>query len=119
MFFNVFRHRTLNDNKLIELGVLDSNHRRAILSKASGAGDFSDDFDSMLGDLSSVIKDLETFSVVVSCLIKLPKRKLMLSKPIFVCVDGSLKCLCCPGGFGWGVCSTKRSLQQLRLHPVL
>ena len=27
----------------------------------------TDDFDNMLGDLDSVIKDLEMFSVVVSC----------------------------------------------------
>lgn len=58
--------RSLTDRKLIELGVLDANHRRAILNKASGAGEITDDFDNMLGDLDSVIKDLEMFSVVVS-----------------------------------------------------
>lgn len=60
--------RTLTDRQLIELGVLDANHRRAILNKASAsaAGDVTDDFDNMLGDLNSVIKDLEMFSVVVS-----------------------------------------------------
>jgi hypothetical protein len=55
---------------LIELGVLDANHRRAILNKATGSGGaaaVTDDFDNMLGDLDSVIKDLEMFSVVVSC----------------------------------------------------
>lgn len=59
---------SLNDMKLIELGVLDANHRRTILNKASGGGavDLGDDFDNMLGDLDSVIKDLEMFSVVVS-----------------------------------------------------
>ena len=63
-----YLRRTLTDRQLIELGVLDANHRRAILNKAntSGAGDVSDDFDNMLGDLNSVIKDLEMFSVVVS-----------------------------------------------------
>lgn len=54
--------RSLNDNLLIDLGVLDANHRRVILNKATSSVDM--DFDSMLGDLSSVIKDLETFSVV-------------------------------------------------------
>lgn len=59
----------LNDNILIDLGVLDSNHRRAILNKAStsgGAASVTDDFENMLGDLDSVIKDLEMFSVVPS-----------------------------------------------------
>ena len=42
--------------------MFDANHRSAILNKATGG--FSDDFDSMLGDLSSVIKDLESFTVV-------------------------------------------------------
>lgn len=60
--------RTLKDSQLINLGVLDSNHRRAILNKASGSADITDDFDNMLGDLDSVIKDLEMFSVVVSYL---------------------------------------------------
>ena len=54
--------RSLNDNTLIDLGVLDANHRRVILNKSSPNVDM--DFDSMLGDLSSVIKDLEAFSVV-------------------------------------------------------
>ncbi len=61
--------RRLNDGILIELGVLDANHRRAILNKAGasgGAENITDDFDNMLGDLDSVIKDLEMFSVVVS-----------------------------------------------------
>lgn len=73
MLYNIFYIsicRRLNDGILIDLGVLDSNHRRAILNKASasgGASDITDDFDNMLGDLDSVIKDLEMFSVVVSC----------------------------------------------------
>ena len=54
--------RTLNDNKLIDVGILDSNHRRAILNKINPGVD--QDFNNMLGDLSSVIKDLECFSVV-------------------------------------------------------
>ncbi len=44
------------------MGILDANHRRAILNKISPGVD--DDFNNMLGDLSSVIKDLECFSVV-------------------------------------------------------
>lgn len=55
--------RKLNDHELTNIGILDANHRRAILHKASGGG-MEDDFSSMLGDLSSVIKDLECFSVV-------------------------------------------------------
>lgn len=43
------------------IGVYDGNHRRAIVNKASAA---TSDFDSMLGDLSSVIRDLEAFTVV-------------------------------------------------------
>ena len=54
---------SLDDQTLLALGVLDSNHRRAILHKASPM-DIEQDFDNMLGDLSSVIKDLEMFSVV-------------------------------------------------------
>lgn len=57
---------SLDDNTLLSLGVLDSNHRRAILHKASPGDSVDQDFDNMLGDLSSVIKDLEMFSVV-SC----------------------------------------------------
>ena len=53
---------TLDDQKLLGIGVLDANHRRAILHKATSNVD--DDFSNMLGDLSSVIKDLEMFSVV-------------------------------------------------------
>lgn len=64
MILFVNQPSSLDDSKLLGLGVLDSNHRRAILHK-SGAGEtLEDDFDNMLGDLSSVIKDLEMFSVV-------------------------------------------------------
>ena len=52
----------LDDDKLTVLGVFNANHRRAILNKASSA--ITSDFDDMLGDLSSVIKDLEAFTVV-------------------------------------------------------
>lgn len=55
-------NRSLNDHELTNIGILDANHRRAILNKIGGAVD--DDFSNMLGDLSSVIKDLECFSVV-------------------------------------------------------
>ncbi len=44
------------------IGVFDANHRRAILSKAHES--VASDFDSMLGDLTSVIRDLESFTVV-------------------------------------------------------
>ncbi len=44
--------------------MLDSNHRRAILYKSGPGDSIDEDFDNMLGDLSSVIKDLEMFSVV-------------------------------------------------------
>lgn len=59
--------RSLNDYELTNIGILDANHRRAILHKISsggGGGNVDEDFNSMLGDLSSVIKDLECFSVV-------------------------------------------------------
>lgn len=55
-------HSTLDDARLSSLGVFDGNHRRAIISKANLGVDT--DFDSMLGDLNSVIKDLEAFTVV-------------------------------------------------------
>ena len=49
---------------LTEIGILDANHRAAILHKAGSNVGLEDDFNNMLGDLSSVIKDLECFSVV-------------------------------------------------------
>ncbi len=57
-------HSSLDDSTLLSLGVLDSNHRRAILYKSGPGDSIDEDFDNMLGDLSSVIKDLEMFSVV-------------------------------------------------------
>ncbi len=57
-------HSSLDDSSLLSLGVLDSNHRRAILNKSGPGDSIDDDFDNMLGDLSSVIKDLEMFTVV-------------------------------------------------------
>ncbi len=70
---------SLDDSKLLGLGVLDSNHRRAILHKVGGET-MEDDFDNMLGDLSSVIKDLEMFSVVCVCM--------------YICVGDLCVCYC-------------------------
>ena len=56
--------RSVTDHQLVDIGILDANHRRAIISKAGVDPDIDDDFNNMLGDLSSVIKDLECFSVV-------------------------------------------------------
>ncbi|KAL5496471.1 hypothetical protein EMCRGX_G012764 [Ephydatia muelleri] len=50
---------TLDEAQLASFGVYDSTHRQKILSKIAG----SEDFDNMLGDLDSVIKDLEMFTV--------------------------------------------------------
>ncbi len=76
--------------------MLDANHRRAILNKATGndgAAGVTDDFDNMLGDLDSVIKDLEMFSVVVSC-----TREIAWN--VSITAEGSL---CCIGreAFSW------------------
>ena len=57
-------HRRLSDYDLTSIGILDANHRRAIVNKASSSSGADDDFNNVLGDLSSVIKDLEFFSVV-------------------------------------------------------
>ncbi len=59
---SLFVCRSLDDGSLAVLGVYDGNHRRAIISKAHEA--VASDFDNMLGDLSSVIRDLEAFTVV-------------------------------------------------------
>ena len=56
--------RRLNDYELTSIGILDANHRRAILNKLTSKGTAEDDFSNVLGDLSSAIKDLECFSVV-------------------------------------------------------
>jgi hypothetical protein len=60
--------RTLNDHELTNIGVLDANHRKAILNKISSAGSkdggVADDFSNLMGDLDSVISSLECFSVV-------------------------------------------------------
>jgi len=54
--------RSLDESQLTSLGVFDGNHQRLILNKASSG--ITSDFENMLGDLNSVIKDLESFSVV-------------------------------------------------------
>ena len=50
------------------MAVINLSHRQAILSKAQSGGDqeldFGDDFDAVLGDLTSAIADLEAISVV-------------------------------------------------------
>ena len=60
-------HRSLDDGRLLSLGVFDGNHRRSIVHKAQAATEA--DLDSMLTDLTSVIADLEAFTVVslVTC----------------------------------------------------
>ena len=55
---------------LDRMAIINPSHRQAILSKAQGGGGgggVTDDFDSLLGDLTSVIADLESISVV--CLV--------------------------------------------------
>ena len=61
-----FKSRILTDYDLTNVGILDAHHRRAILNKLQPVG-LDEDFNNMLGDLSSVIKDLECFSVVCLC----------------------------------------------------
>ena len=56
-------HRGLNEDRLQSLGVFDANHRRSILHKAQAVSD-TVDLENMLTDLSSVIADLEAFTVV-------------------------------------------------------
>lgn len=53
--------RSLNDYELTNIGILDANHRRAILNKIGGT---DADFNNLMGDLDSVISSLECFSVV-------------------------------------------------------
>ena len=54
--------RKLDDARLQSLGVFDANHRRSILHKAQAASEA--DLDNVLTDLTSVIADLEAFTVV-------------------------------------------------------
>ena len=54
--------RSLDDGGLQFLGVFDGNHRRTILRKAQSGAEA--DLDSVLTDLTSVIADLEAFTVV-------------------------------------------------------
>ena len=59
----------LAESTLDRMAIINPSHRRAILGKASivssdGGDDFGFDFDSVLGDLSSAIADLESISVV-------------------------------------------------------
>lgn len=56
--------RSLNDYELTNIGILDANHRRAILNKISTSGGMDVDFNNLMGDLDSVISSLECFSVV-------------------------------------------------------
>ena len=62
--------RSLNDYELTNIGILDANHRRAILNKigggggGGGGGGMDADFNNLMGDLDSVISSLECFSVV-------------------------------------------------------
>ena len=55
-------HRALDDARLQSLGVFDGNHRRSILHRAQAGADA--DLDNVLTDLTSVIADLEAFTVV-------------------------------------------------------
>ena len=55
-------HRSLDDARLQSLGVFDGNHRRSILHKVAAGSEA--DLDSVLTDLTSVIADLEAFTVV-------------------------------------------------------
>lgn len=57
--------RGLDDSRLQSLGVFDSNHRRSILHKAQSGAGAELDLDNVLTDLSSVIADLEAFTVPV------------------------------------------------------
>ena len=54
---------SLDEAQLASFGVYDATHRQKILSKLN-ANAGGEDFDDMLGDLDSVIKDLEMFTVV-------------------------------------------------------
>ena len=58
----------ITESKLDRMAVINLSHRQAILSKAQSGGDqgvdFGDDFDAVLGDLTSAIADLEAISVV-------------------------------------------------------
>lgn len=54
----------LNEVRLDSLGVFDGNHRRSILHKAQSGGGDGMDLDNVLTDLTSVIADLEAFTVV-------------------------------------------------------
>lgn len=63
---HICRYSTLDEAQLASFGVYDSTHRQKILSKIAG----SEDFDNMLGDLDSVIKDLEMFTVVSNAHVK-------------------------------------------------
>ena len=56
-------HSGLSDAELQDLGVFDSNHRRTILHKVQSGG-MDSDLDNVLTDLTSVIADLEAFTVV-------------------------------------------------------
>ena len=56
--------RGLDDGRLQALGVFDGNHRRSILHKVQAGESGELDLDNVLIDLSSVIADLEAFTVV-------------------------------------------------------
>ena len=56
--------RGLDDYRLQSLGVFDGNHRRSILHKTQSGLGGEADLDNVLTDLSSVIADLEAFTVV-------------------------------------------------------
>jgi hypothetical protein len=57
-----YAHRSLDDARLQSLGVFDANHRRSIMHKVAAVSEA--DLDSVLTDLTSVIADLEAFTVV-------------------------------------------------------
>lgn len=55
------------------MAVINPSHRQAILNKAkqpsSGGLDFTDDFDSLLGDLTSAIAELDSITAVCVCFV--------------------------------------------------
>lgn len=77
LYENLNHFRNLSESALNRMAVINPSHRQAILSKSKGVSggtskagggvDFGDDFDALLGDLTSAIADLESLAVV-SCL---------------------------------------------------
>jgi hypothetical protein len=105
---------SLDEARLQSLGVFDANHRRAIMHKAQAGAEA--DLDNVLTDLTSVIADLEAFTVpskAVTTTNPATPRRVSLLQVCLVCLGRGDSKVCV--SFLYSVQSLSRSRQSRTL----